>query len=374
MRRLKQNASPAFLGRKRGQVAPEHADPQLGAVTRPRSATARFYRQQTPNTPLWPLRAKPAPRFWPFGLDVGGFQSEGVSMAERYISTVMRIIEPKADPDPDDQRIINTWVRNQRSEHTRGVYRRDAGKLLTFTGQPLRAIALDDLQAFASELAKSLAPISVGRTLAAVRSLMRFACRTGHLTKNVAADLNLPRSENRLTERILAEADVQRIILQETEPRNRVLLLLLYTAGLRVSEACGLRWRNLRARGDAGQLTVCGKGGKTRAVLLPAAMWNDMLTLDSLRSLDAPVFRSRTGKALDRSRVLRIVQGAAKRAGVDGAVSPHWLRHAHATHSLERGAPIHLVQATLGHASVATTSRYLHARPTQSSATFIVAR
>ena len=61
----------------------------------------------------------------------------------------MRIIGPNADADPDDARIINTWVRNQRSEHTRGVYRRDAGKLLSFAGKPLRAITLDDLQAFA---------------------------------------------------------------------------------------------------------------------------------------------------------------------------------------------------------------------------------
>ena len=190
----------------------------------------------------------------------------------------------------------------------------------------------------------------------------------------MAADLNLPRYENHLAERILSEDDARRIIALETDPRNRVLLLLLYTAGLRVSEACNLRWRNLRVRGDTGQLTVCGKGGKTRAVLLPTAMWRDLRSLDSATAPDAPVFRSRSGKPLDRSRVLRIVQEAAKRAGVEGAVSPHWLRHAHATHSLERGAPIHLVQATLGHASVPTTSRYLHARPSQSSAEFIVAR
>src|SRR5947209_9143629 len=156
----------------------------------------------------------------------------------------------------------------------------------------------------ASIVAKTLAPISVGRTLAAARSLMRFASRVGYLPKNVAADLNLPRGENRLAERILAEADVQRMISLEPDSRNRVLPLLLYTAGLRVSEVCGLRWRNLRARGDAGQLTVCGKGGKTRAVLLPAAMWKDLLTLDAARNPDAPVFRSRSGKPLDRSRML----------------------------------------------------------------------
>ena len=205
----------------------------------------------------------------------------------------MRIIEP--DPHADaDERVIHTWVRNQRSEHTRGVYRRDAAKLLSFAGKPLRAITLDDLLDFSAYLAKELAPISVGRTLAAARSLMRFACRSGYLAANVAADLNVPRCDDRLAERILPEADVQRIISLETEPRNRVLLLLLYTSGLPVSEACGLRWRNLRPRGDAGQLTVCGKGRKTRAVLLPAAMWRDLQSLDTTRDIESPVFRSRT--------------------------------------------------------------------------------
>ena len=132
---------------------------------------------------------------------------------------------------------------------------------------------------------------------------MRFASRAGYLPKNVAADLNLPRAENRLAERILAEADVQRMIALETDPRDRVLLLLLYTTGLRVSEACNLRWRNLRARGDAGQLTVCGKGGKTRAVLLPAAMWKDLLTLDGLRNPEHRYSAPALVKPLDRSRV-----------------------------------------------------------------------
>ena len=79
----------------------------------------------------------------------------------------------------------------------------------------------------ASIVAKTLAPISVGRTLAAARSLMRFASRVGYLPKNVAADLNLPRGENRLAERILAEADVQRMISLEPDSRNRVLPLLI---------------------------------------------------------------------------------------------------------------------------------------------------
>ena len=71
------------------------------------------------------------------------------------------------------------------------------------------------------------------------------------------------------------------------------------------------------------------------------------------------------------SGIWRIVKAAAQRAGIEGPVSPHWLRHAHASHALDRGAPIHLVQATLGHASITTTGRYLHARPKESSSKFL---
>jgi integrase/recombinase XerD len=120
-------------------------------------------------------------------------------------------------------------------------------------------------------------------------------------------------------------------------------------------------------------VTVYGKGGKTRAVLLPASVWTDLLSLKADGAgTDEPVFPSRTrGGFLTPTQVRRLVYRAARDAGLEARPSPHWLRHAHATHALERGAPIHLVQATLGHASVATTGRYLHARPTDSSARYL---
>jgi len=139
---------------------------------------------------------------------------------------------------------------------------------------------------------------------------------------------------------------------------------------LRVSELAALRWRDLQPRDDAGQVTIFGKGGKTRVVLLAASVWQELEGLGRGPG-EAPVFRSRRGGHLDPSAVERIVQKAATRTGIVGKVSPHWLRHAHATHALERQCPIHLVQATLGHASVATTGRYLHARPTDSSARYL---
>jgi site-specific recombinase XerD len=158
----------------------------------------------------------------------------------------------------------------------------------------------------------------------------------------------------------------------EPNARNRALLTLLYGGGLRISEVTGLRWRDLAERDGAGQVTVYGKGGKTRVVLLSGGTWATLGEIGGAATPDAPVFRSRKGSGpLDESAVHRIVKAAAARAGLSGEVSAHWLRHAHASHSLDRGAPIHLVQQTLGHASVATTGRYLHARPTDSSARYL---
>ncbi len=127
----------------------------------------------------------------------------------------------------------------------------------------------------------------------------------------------------------------------------------------------------MQEREDAGQITVYGKGGKTRHVPLSSGTWDALTAIRGEAADAAPVFVSRTGGPLSRTQAFRIVRAAAKRIRVDKDVSPHWLRHAHASHALDRGAAVHLVQATLGHSSVATTGRYLHDRPTESSSKYL---
>lgn len=136
---------------------------------------------------------------------------------------------------------------------------------------------------------------------------------------------------------------MHRLLALERNPRNRALLTVLYIGGVRISEAAGLLWRDAQPRDDAGQLTVFGKGAKTRAVLLPRATWALLASLRGDAAPDAPIFRSRRGGALDASQVHRLVKAAAHRAGLPAGVSAHWLHHAHASHVLDRGAPIHLV-------------------------------
>jgi site-specific recombinase XerD len=204
------------------------------------------------------------------------------------------------------------------------------------------------------------------RALTAVKSLLSFAQETGYVPFKVGAAVKLRPDRDDLAQRMLEESQIAKSIDAGAAGRNRVLLKSLYVSGVRVSELCGLKWCDALSRKEGGQITVFGKGGKTRTVLLKPKVWQQLLSLKGeAKAVDPifPIFPSRKGGgALDVSQVRRIVYAAARRAGLEQKVSPHWMRHA-----LDRSAPIHLVQATLGHASVSTTGRYLHTRPTESS-------
>jgi site-specific recombinase XerD len=270
----------------------------------------------------------------------------------------------------NDNQVLTMWLHG-RPATTHRAYAYEVRGVLATIGKNLKAITLGDLQGYFSTLA-TLAPASQARAINATKSLFSFAQRIGYLTFNPCAAILSPKIKNTLAERILQENQVHTMIALEPSPRNRALLRLLYAGGLRVSEICGLKWKDTQEREGAGQITIFGKGGKTRMVLLSVDTWREVMALRGGAGPDMPIFPSRKGAGhLHPSMVKRIVTAAAERAGVVGQVSPHWLRHAHASHALDRGAPIHLVQATLGHASVSTTGKYLHARPEDSSAKYL---
>ena len=271
--------------------------------------------------------------------------------------------------ESDDQ-LIELWLHG-RPAHTARAYLADVERFLTSVGKLLRQVTLGDLQAFAESL-EELAPASRYRIVSAVKSLLAFGHRIGYLPFDVGRMLRLPAMRNRLAERIFTETEMACMLRAETDKRNRTLLVFLYASGVRVSELCGLQWRDLRPNGTSGQVTVWGKGGQTRAVVLPRAVWDALQGLrEEGTKPEDPVFVSRKGGALTVSAVFRVVRAAGSRAGIPGQISPHWFRHAHASHALDRGAPLHLVQSTLGHASISTTGRYLHARPNESSSGYL---
>jgi integrase/recombinase XerD len=128
-----------------------------------------------------------------------------------------------------------------------------------------------------------------------------------------------------------------------------------------------LTWADVLPRDDRVQLSILGKGGKVRQVLLPEIVNRALSLRGGCRQQWRRIPQPEGGGKLTERNVNAIVKRAATKAGINEAVSPHWLRHAHGSHAIDRGASLPEVQTTLGHDNIATTSGYLHARPDTSS-------
>ena len=217
--------------------------------------------------------------------------------------------------------------------------------------------------------ATGLAPTSLRRRAASIRGFYRFAYGDGLIGRDVAAHLDLPR-QPRLLPETLTVAEVDALLEAAPDLRARALLELLYAAGLRVSEALGLDREDLST--DGGFVRVIGKGDKERLVPVGdiALDWLDRWLADGRPALLAlahvtplrggPLFLGDRGGRLARQQAFAIVKAAARTAGLPEAVSPHTLRHSFATHLLEGGADLRIVQELLGHASISTTQLYTH--------------
>ncbi len=228
----------------------------------------------------------------------------------------------------------------------------------------------------------ALRPTSLRRRVAAIRAFYRFAFGEGLIAVDVADRLDLPRASRLLPETLSVE-EVERLLaatggddaavppaLRDRGVRDRALVELLYAAGLRVSEALGLDREDLSL--DGGFVRVIGKGDKERLVPVGeiAIAWLERYLADVrprrlaishvAPSRGGPVFVTERGRRLARQQAWSVVKRAAARAGLGDRVTPHTLRHSFATHLLEGGADLRVVQELLGHASISTTQLYIH--------------
>lgn len=273
------------------------------------------------------------------------------------------------------EQLVSLWVHGK-SKNTQKLYRRVSGLLLGLTEKPANYLTLADLQSFADTLETRGLSTSSRRTyIAVIKSLLTFGHKTGLIQVNAGAALSTPKPKDTLSQKILTESEVKMLIASEPCDRNQLIFKVFYYAGLRVSELCGLNWEDLTSNGESGQLLIYGKGDKTRVVLLPKSVYTELLNSRGDAGNLEPIFRSRKhtdGGRLNPISVTQMVKLAAVRVGLSDKASAHWLRHCHASHALNRGAPIHLLSQTLGHASVATTSKYLHAKPNDSSGLYLM--
>jgi integrase/recombinase XerD len=268
-----------------------------------------------------------------------------------------------------DAFLLELRVERGLSPLTVSAYRRDLAQFAADAGPGWRRDP-EPVRDFVNRLRRiGRRPTTQARKVAAIRSFYGFALREGLAERDVAALVDMPRPGSYLPD-VLDPDEVDRL-LDAPSPedpigiRDRAILELLYACGLRVSELAGLDLDRVDLPGL--QVRVIGKGNKERRVPMgeparerlhrylsgPRADWT------AGRPTPA-VFVSRRGRRIGREAVWRLVRRWAEAAGIGGNVTPHTFRHSFATHLLEGGADLRVVQALLGHASISTTQLYTH--------------
>lgn len=257
------------------------------------------------------------------------------------------------------------------SPHTLAAYRRDLQQLTLFVakerGEDATALEVDHLllRRYLALLGKTTAKSSIGRKLAAIRTFFRFLLRQGEIDRNPAELTATPRMEQRLPFHLDIDQTTALMEAPTTEEkhvlRDRAILELLYSSGLRVSELTGLDIGDLDQA--SGMVRVMGKGGKERIVPVGSRAIlavREYLAQRGEQAGSGALFLNTRGLRINRRSVARIVDAHALRVAAFKRISPHILRHTFATHMLEGGADLRSIQELLGHASLSTTQKYTH--------------
>lgn len=269
--------------------------------------------------------------------------------------------------------ILHLRLERNLSANTIEAYRNDLAHLEAFLrshGLSPAGVRLEHLQQFAASLHdRGITPKSQARVLSGVRSFFRYLVIDGYISDDPTELLEWPSLGEHLPEVLsLQEIDrmEQSIDLSRWEgQRNKAIIEVLFSCGLRVSELVGLRMSALYL--DDGYLRVSGKGSKERLVPVSAAAVRELRLWFLDRNLmrikpgeDDYVFLNRRGAHLTRTMILIMVKRQAAAAGITKTISPHTLRHSFATELLRGGADLRAIQAMLGHESIATTQIYTH--------------
>ena len=229
---------------------------------------------------------------------------------------------------------------------------------------------------------QSLAKASIARKLSAIRAFYRYLLREGMIPTSPAATTSSPKLDRRLPSFLTIE-EVERLLeapdLSKPEGlRDRALMELLYASGLRVSELASLNLEQVNL--NTNEIRVWGKGAKERMVLIGKPAAEALSTYLSQgrpelsgKKLSSALFLNRYGERLIERGVQRVLEKYANIAGIDKRVHPHLLRHTFATHLLDGGADLRVVQELLGHANLSTTQIYTHVTKSQARKVYLSA-
>jgi integrase/recombinase XerC len=253
------------------------------------------------------------------------------------------------------------------SEHTLRAYRKDLEEFSrSVQGEPDQVDVIDLRGFIASQIQQGLSKTTVSRRLSSVRSFFRFLYREGYRKSNPAKLVSNPKLP-KLLPRFLSVDDVFSLVEKPQgigflPARDRAILELLYSSGLRVSELSGIDTDDMSLKESL--IKIRGKGKKERIVPIGSkaldAMKSYIIERMLMKSRDKALFLNRNGKRLTERGVRRVVVKYARAIALHGRIGPHTLRHSFASHLLQGGADLRVIQELLGHSSLSTTQKYTH--------------
>lgn len=253
------------------------------------------------------------------------------------------------------------------SAHTVRAYRKDLNEFSGYVKTEPEKIDMFDVRGFiAEQISGGLNKVTVSRRLSSIRSFFKFLYREGYIKANPAKLVSNPRVP-KLLPRYLTVDDIFSLIEKPEgigfiPARDRAILELLYSSGLRVSELSGLNTDDLNIRESL--IKIRGKGRKERIVPVGSkaidAAKSYLIERMLLKSRERALFLNRRGMRLTDRSVRRIVVKYARALAMNGKIGPHTLRHSFASHLLQGGADLRVIQELLGHSSLSTTQKYTH--------------
>ncbi|MGZ3774558.1 MAG: tyrosine-type recombinase/integrase [Pseudobdellovibrionaceae bacterium] len=269
-----------------------------------------------------------------------------------------------------DTLIIGTWLIGK-SEKTKKTYQKVIRQFFLFHPKiSIQTTTTAHISVFLKDMEnRGVSPTTLNLYMNALGSLFKSALKQRRIEVDPSHPLKNYKVQDTVYQRILELDQIKQMILKEKRPRNVLLIKVLFYLGLRVSEVVEIHLSDFVVKKDGVILNVKGKGSKIRQAPLSDDLWREIQVYAQdwgLRPSDNLFFDEKNkGKKISTVSIWKAVRASAKRAKVEPLPSPHWFRHTSATLSLEGGAPIHVVQARLGHASLSTTSRYLHAKASE---------
>ncbi len=279
-----------------------------------------------------------------------------------------------------DSAVIGSWLfDNDKSPKTQMVYKKVVTDFFhKFPGLSIKKSTTAHIGAFLKEK-DQLGVRSKNLVKSVLSSLFQFCEDIQYIPHNPARAMKRTKMPESFTNKLLERDEINQMLAKERSWRNRLIMKMLYFTGVRVSELCDMKLKHFTKRADGEiQVTILGKGNRIRSIVTPPVLWEEIQDYGyqeflAPKSPEDYLFRSQKEPygRLDSASVFDLIKASAKRANLTKSPSPHWFRHTSATHAIENGAPIHVVQSTLGHSSIQTTGKYLNQRPKESSGKYL---